>query len=328
MSDGERLQKLLANAGEGSRRALEKRIATGEVQVNGETASLGDTAHTGDTVTFGEAEYTVVAKPAFHRSIVYNKPEGEITTRHDPQGRPTVFDRLPRVKGGRWVAVGRLDINTTGLLLLTTDGELANAMMHPSSRVDREYACRVYGDVDDAMLERLKKGVELDDGPAAFGDIVDSGGDGENHWYHVTLMEGRNREVRRLWASQGVTVSRLKRVRYGAVFLPHRLRMGEWDELSPEDHVVMREDVGLPGEPEGQLSLRPTRQAPARKKAHRGKKKAGRRSGSGRKTSGPGAPGERSRGNSGKPGKERLSKKNASGKKKPDFKSSKRRGQG
>ncbi len=254
---GERLQKLLANAGEGSRRGLEKRIEAGEVRVNGRVASLGDTAAVGDEVALAGATYRVVAKPAFHRSLVYNKPLGEITTRSDPEGRPTVFDRLPRVKGGRWVAVGRLDINTTGLLLLTTDGELANAMMHPSNQVDREYACRVFGEVDGAMIERLKKGVELEDGPARFGDVVDSGGDGENHWYHVTLMEGRNREVRRLWASQGVTVSRLKRVRYGAVFLPHRLRMGEWSELSPEDHQVLREDVGLAGEPTGQLSLRP-----------------------------------------------------------------------
>ncbi len=254
---GERLQKLLANAGEGSRRGLEKRIEAGEVRVNGKVATLGDTAGVGDEVALDGATYRVVNKPAFHRSIVYNKPLGEITTRSDPEGRPTVFDRLPRVKGGRWVAVGRLDINTTGLLLLTTDGELANAMMHPSSQVDREYACRVFGEVDGAMLERLKRGVELEDGTARFGDIVDSGGDGENHWYHVTLMEGRNREVRRLWASQGVTVSRLKRVRYGAVFLPHRLRMGEWSELSPEDHRILREDVGLPGEPAGQLSLRP-----------------------------------------------------------------------
>ncbi|MEE4173114.1 MAG: pseudouridine synthase [Xanthomonadales bacterium] len=256
-SRGERLQKLLANAGEGSRRGLEKRIEAGDVRINGKVATLGDQAGVGDEVALGGATYRVVAKPAFNRSIVYNKPLGEITTRSDPEGRPTVFDRLPRVKGGRWVAVGRLDINTTGLLLLTTDGELANAMMHPSSQVDREYACRVFGEVDGAMIDRLKQGVELDDGMARFGDIVDSGGDGENRWYHVTLMEGRNREVRRLWASQGVTVSRLKRVRYGAVFLPHRLRMGEWSELGPEDHRILREDVGLPGEPTGQLSLRP-----------------------------------------------------------------------
>ena len=277
----ERLQKLLANAGEGSRRGLEKRIEAGEVRVNGQVATLGDTAGVGDEVSLAGATYRVVNKPAFHRSIGYNKPLGQITTRSDPEGRPTVFDHLPRVKGGRWVAVGRLDINTTGLLLLTTDGELANAMMHPSNEVDREYACRVFGEVDAAMLERLKRGVELEDGTARFGDIVDSGGDGENHWYHVTLMEGRNREVRRLWASQGVTVSRLKRVRYGAVFLPHRLRMGEWSELSPEDHRILREDVGLPGEPAGQLSLRPlkstrkTAKRPPGGKAKRSKASSG-----------------------------------------------------
>lgn len=263
---GERLQKLLANAGEGSRRGLEQRIADGAVRVNGAVATLGDSAVVGDEIAIDDRVYRVVDKAAFHRSIVYNKPLGEITTRNDPQGRPTVFDRLPRVKGGRWVAVGRLDINTTGLLLLTTDGELANAMMHPASRVDREYACRVFGEVDEDMIRRLKRGVELDDGPAKFGDIVDSGGEGENRWFHVTLMEGRNREVRRLWASQGVTVSRLKRVRYGAVFLPHRLRMGEWSELSPEDHRVLREDVGLPGEPKGQLSLRPVKGAAPRQR--------------------------------------------------------------
>lgn len=279
----ERLQKLLANAGEGSRRALEKRIEAGEVRLNGQVAALGATATTGDEVRLGETIYRVVAKSAFHRSIVYNKPLGEITTRKDPEGRPTVFDRLPRVKGGRWVAVGRLDINTTGLLLLTTDGELANAMMHPSNRVDREYACRVYGGVDAEMIARLKKGVELDDGPAAFGDIVDSGGDGRNHWYHVTLLEGRNREVRRLWDSQGVTVSRLKRVRYGAVFLPHRLRMGEWSELSPEDHKVLREDVGLPGEPVGQLSLRPVK-TPAGQKPSSNRQSARKPAGRGRPT--------------------------------------------
>ena len=255
---GVRLQKLLADVGEGSRRQLEKSITNGDVLLNGQVAEIGAVATINDQLKINDKIYRVVSRPAYQRSIIYNKPLGEITTRNDPQGRPTVFDKLPRVKGGRWVAVGRLDINTTGLLLMTTDGELANAMMHPSNKVDREYACRVYGDVDAAMIERLKQGVELDDGPAAFGDIVDGGGDGDkNHWYHVTLLEGRNREVRRLWASQGVTVSRLKRVRYGAVFLPQRLRMGEWSELNPKDHHILREDVGLPGVPDGQLSLRP-----------------------------------------------------------------------
>lgn len=265
----ERVQKLLAAAGAGSRRGLEKRIEAGEVLLNGETAQLGATARKGDTLELDGQAWGVVSTTPEHRSLVYNKPEGEVTTRSDPEGRPTVFDRLPRPRGARWVAVGRLDINTTGLLLLTTDGELANAMMHPSNQVDREYACRILGQVDAEALQRLKTGVELDDGPAHFSDIVASGGSGENQWYHVTLLEGRNREVRRLWASQGATVSRLKRVRYGAVFLPKRLRMGQWSELSAKDHRVLREDVGLPPAEEG-LSLRPRRPATG-KSARRGK---------------------------------------------------------
>jgi 23S rRNA pseudouridine2605 synthase len=241
----ERLHKLLAAAGVGSRRALDQRIEAGEVTLNGQLAPVGATVASGDVIELDGQCWRVAERPARHRSLVYNKPEGEITTRDDPQGRPTVFDRLPPLKNARWIAVGRLDINTTGLLLLTTDGDLAHAMMHPSNRVDREYACRIHGHVDDEMLQRLKAGVRLEDGPAQFSDIVESGGSGENRWYHVTLLEGRNREVRRLWASQGVTVSRLKRVRYGAVFLPKRLRMGAFRELSPGDHQVLREDVGL-----------------------------------------------------------------------------------
>ncbi len=243
----DRLQKIMAAAGLGSRRALEQRIAEGAVRHNGEVAGPGQTAGPGDVLMLDGRSWRVVRREVRHRSLVYNKPEGEVTTRSDPQGRPTVFDRLPPLRNARWIAVGRLDINTTGLLLLTTDGELANAMMHPSNRVDREYACRILGDVDDAMLERLESGVELDDGPAHFNDIVAAGGEGENKWFHVTLLEGRNREVRRLWDSQGVTVSRLKRVRYGAVFLPKRLRMGQYRELQPADHRVLREDVGLSG---------------------------------------------------------------------------------
>ena len=261
----ERLQKVLAAAGLGSRRALEQRISDGEVQVNGRVAGLGQNVRDGDTITLGERGWTVVGRPVEHRSLIYNKPEGEVTTRSDPQGRPTVFDRLPPVKGARWIAVGRLDINTTGLLLLTTDGELANAMMHPSSNVDREYACRIRGEASPEQIEALLTGVELDDGPARFSDIQPAGGSGENHWYHVVIMEGRNREVRRLWESQGLTVSRLKRVRYGAAFLPKRLRVGQWREIDARDHRVLREDVGLAGSSFG-LSLKGLRgkAAPAR----------------------------------------------------------------
>ncbi|MBT8047328.1 MAG: pseudouridine synthase [Xanthomonadales bacterium] len=251
----ERLQKLMAAAGLGSRRGLEKQIAEGNVRVNGEKAELGRTVTTGDTIAFDDKSWRVVSEPVLHRTLIYNKPEGELTSRSDPEGRKTVFDRLPRVKNARWVAIGRLDMNTTGLLLLTTDGELAHAMMHPSSNVDREYACRIRGKASEEQLQHLKDGVELDDGPASFSDIQEAGGTGENYWYHVTIMEGRNREVRRLWESQGLTVSRLKRVRYGAAFLPKRLRMGQWSELSPRDHEVLRSDIGLPAAPSG-LSLK------------------------------------------------------------------------
>ena len=273
----ERLQKLMAAAGLGSRRALEKQIEAGEVRVNGTIAQLGHSVREGDTVEFGERRWKVVARPLEHRTLIYNKPEGEVTTRSDPEGRPTVFDRLPKLHNARWVAVGRLDLNTTGLLLLTTDGELANTMMHPSSNVDREYACRIRGEASPEQIEALLKGVELDDGPASFSDIQPAGGSGENHWYHATIMEGRNREVRRLWASQGLVVSRLKRVRYGAAFLPKRLLVGKWHEIDQRDHAVLREDVGLPARASG-LSLQGLRGKvggpPGRKTGTRPRKKA------------------------------------------------------
>jgi 23S rRNA pseudouridine2605 synthase len=254
----ERLQKIMATAGLGSRRMLEQQIKQGAVLVNDEPASLGQSANTGDLISFAGQTWKVVDLAAQQRSLVYNKPLGEVTTRSDPQGRPTVFERLPKLREGRWIAVGRLDINTSGLLLMTTDGELANAMMHPANQIDREYACRVFGAVDAEKLERLKTGVMLDDGMAHFSDIQAAGGEESNRWFHVTLLEGRNREVRRLWASQDVMVSRLKRVRYGAVFLPKRLRMGDWAELTASDHRTLREDVGL-GPAPVQLGLKPVR---------------------------------------------------------------------
>ncbi|UTV98619.1 23S rRNA pseudouridine(2605) synthase RluB [Marinomonas rhizomae] len=231
----EKLQKVLARAGQGSRREMETRIREGRVLVNGEVATLGDRVSVKDTITIDG--YSIIATEAGEnrRVIIYNKPEGEVCTRKDPEGRPTVFDKLPKLRGERWIAVGRLDINTSGLLLFTTDGELANRLMHPSTEIDREYLVRVMGEVTDENLATLKKGVILDDGVAKFTDIVDGGGEGINRWFYVCLMEGRNREVRRLWESQGVKVNRLKRVRFGPVFLPSKAKVGRWVEMEDKD---------------------------------------------------------------------------------------------
>lgn len=241
----ERLQKIMATAGVGSRREIERRIEQGAVKLNGKVAKLGATGRPGDTVEMDGKTWRIVQKSVRFRTLIYNKPEGEVTTRSDPEGRPTVFDRLPKLQNQRWIAVGRLDINTSGLLILTTDGELANAMMHPSGNVDREYACRIHGDVTPEHLQNLRKGVDLGDGIAKFTDVRAGGGSGANQWFHVVIMEGRNREVRRLWRSQGLEVSRLKRVRYGAAFLPKHMHMGRWHEIEQEEHQVLREDVGL-----------------------------------------------------------------------------------
>jgi 23S rRNA pseudouridine2605 synthase len=245
---GVRIQKLMAAAGLGSRRALEKQIGEGRVRINNLHAPLGQNAFPGDTIEYERSRYRVINRRNAHRTLIYNKPEGQITSRSDPQGRPTVFESLPPLREGRWIAVGRLDINTSGLLLMTTDGELAHAMMHPSNRVDREYACRIRGKATPAQIQNLLSGVELSDGPAQFSDIKDAGGNDGNHWYHVVILEGRNREVRRLWKSQGFEISRLKRVRYGAAFLPKRLHMGQWSEISEKDHRVLRQDVNLEDE--------------------------------------------------------------------------------
>jgi len=234
----EKLQKVLARAGLGSRREMEAWITEGRVKLDGRTAIVGDRVSDLSEI---EVDGRVLSRASAEsvRCLLYHKPTAEVCTRKDPEGRRTVFDRLPKVKGGRWISIGRLDYNTSGLLLFTTDGELANALMHPSAVIEREYLVRVMGEWDTETLKRLIAGVELDDGFARFTDIQDGGGDGINHWFYVVLMEGRNREVRRLWESQGLTVSRLKRVRYGEVFIPSKVKQGKWIELEQNDVDVL-----------------------------------------------------------------------------------------
>ena len=246
-SAGERVQKVLARAGLASRREVERWISQGRVQINGHTVELGARVVAEDKISVdGKLIRPDQLSGQDYRVIVYSKPEGVICSHSDPEGRPTVFDHLPRLKSQRWISVGRLDINTSGLLILTTDGELANRLMHPSYQVDREYAVRIHGEVDDELLSTLKEGVLLEDGIAKFTDIHDSGGEGRNRWFHVVVMEGKNREVRRLWESQGVQVSRLKRVRYGCIFMPSRLKVGAWEELDGKGINELRSLVGLP----------------------------------------------------------------------------------
>lgn len=243
---GERIQKILSHLGIGSRRDIERWIADGRVKVNGTVATLGQRLEGNETITVDDRVVSIKELAPLRRVIIYNKPEGEVCTRSDPEGRPTVFDRLPRLKTGRWINIGRLDINTSGLLLFTTDGELANRLMHPSYQMDREYAVRVRGEVTEEMMETLKAGVMLEDGLAKFSDIQAAPeGDGLNRWYHCVVMEGRNREVRRLWESQGLVVSRLKRVRFGPVFLTASLSVGRWREMDQRELDILSAEVGL-----------------------------------------------------------------------------------
>ena len=244
----ERLQKFLAAAGYGSRREIERWIAAGRLRVNRQPAELGTKVSVSDIIELDGKRLNLPGNKSPRRVIIYNKPEGEVSTRSDHEGRKTIFDRLPVKSRERWIAVGRLDINTTGLMLFTNDGDLANALMHPSKGIDREYAVRVKGDVDDAMLQRLRDGVLLEDGLARFTDIQ-PGRDatGANRWFYVVLMEGKNREVRRLWESQGVQVSRLKRVRYGNVFIPSQLKAGKYIELEQAAVAGLSELVGFDG---------------------------------------------------------------------------------
>lgn len=248
--EAERLQKVLANAGHGSRRQIEEWITDGRITVNNLPAKLGDRVTVEDSIAIdGRTLQSYRLETPQRQVLVYYKPEGEVCTRSDPEGRLTIFDKLPKLRNARWITVGRLDFNTAGLLLLTTDGELANKLMHPSTEIEREYAVRILGKVDDAMLERLKRGVMLNDGVANFDAIIDAGGEGINHWFHVILKEGRNREVRRLWESQGVKISRLMRVRYGPITLRKGLRRGQMEELDDRDIDTLLRAAGIASEP-------------------------------------------------------------------------------
>lgn len=237
---------MLAEAGFGSRREIEEWISAGRIQVNNEPAQLGQRLSPGDRVRVNGRIVKLRFAPRLPRVLVYHKPEGELVTRDDPSGRATVFDALPPIRGGRWIAVGRLDINTEGLLLFTTSGELANRLMHPRHGLEREYAVRVVGELSDAQRNELLKGVQLEDGPARFNTLEDAGGMGSNHWYRVSLGEGRNREVRRMFEAVGVMVSRLLRVRYGPIRLPPQLRRGMIHELPRfEVQALLRTDEAV-----------------------------------------------------------------------------------
>ncbi len=243
-SPPERIQKVLARAGVGSRRQIEAWIKEGRIKINGKLAVLGDHISSKDKVNnriidLADAEAGKI------KVLAYYKPSGEICARSDPKHKKTVFDSLPKISKGRWINIGRLDITTIGLLLFTNNGELANRLMHPSNQVEREYAVKVLGTATESQLQSLTKGVKLEDGLAKFTDIVDSGGEGANHWYHVVLMEGRNREVRRLWESQGLKVSRLIRVRFGSYILPRSKRPGNFWDLKEAEIKALSQDVDL-----------------------------------------------------------------------------------
>ena len=258
----EKLQKVLARAGLGSRRAMEAAIEAGRVEVNQRTARLGDRVEPSDRIRVdGRPLSQRRTAPAQRRVIAYHKPTGELVSRHDPEGRRCVFDRLPRLEQGRWIAIGRLDINTSGLLLLTTDGELASRLMHPRYRLLRDYAVRIFGAVEPSTIERLMSGIELEDGRAAFESIQAlESREAANQWFRVRLREGRNRLVRRLWESQGVRVSRLMRVQYGPIELPAGLREGQTDWLSAGQ---VRHLAGLVGLERDETARSPGRGRPA-----------------------------------------------------------------
>lgn len=269
---GEKLHKMLAQAGLGSRRAMEERIRAGEVMVNGRVAGIGDRVTAQDHVRIGARTVRWPQQGKLPRVLLYHKPEGEIVSNDDPQGRPTVFGKLPPARGAKWLAIGRLDFNTSGLLIFTTSGDLANRMMHPRFEVEREYAVRVLGTVNPASLDALRAGVQLEDGVARFEYLEEEGGEGANRWFRVQLREGRNRVVRRLFESQNLTVSRLMRVRFGIVTLPPRLKRGQFIELAADDVGQLLSWASAPEQAEAPSMLpsaaaernRPRRSSPPR----------------------------------------------------------------
>lgn len=282
----ERIHKVLARHGIGSRRQIEHWIKAERIQINGVTAKIGDCISDKDKIHLDQAPVILQQRTAFRsRLIMYNKPVGEICTRRDRQGRPTVFAALPALQGSRWVSIGRLDLNTSGLLLFTDDGQLANQLMHPSSEIEREYAVRVVGPVESEILQKMRQGVHLPSDSerkqkaiwSRFTDIVDSGGEGLNHWYHVTLMSGRNHEVKRIWATQGITVSRLIRVRFGPIILPRKLAQGRIQELDEQAittlHTWLSKDSERtiliePGDNKRRLGKKPRNQNNHRRRSH------------------------------------------------------------
>lgn len=231
----ERLQKVLASRGVASRRAVEQMIKDGRIRVNNEVAQLGVRVNEHDKIYIDGRVFSLKKTQSKTRVLLYHKPEGEICSRQDPEHERTVYDRLPRLQNARWLSIGRLDLNTSGLLLFTNDGDLANLMMHPSSTIEREYAIRVLGEVTNDLAQKLTEGIELDDGLARFEHIVSVGGDGVNKWYHAVVMEGRNRVVRRLFDAVGLKVSRLSRVRFGPIVLPRSVRPGKYQEFSADE---------------------------------------------------------------------------------------------
>jgi len=255
----EKLHKALATAGLGSRREMEQLISDGRVNINGHLAKVGDRVKPGDLVKVNGRLVRLQWKKQMPRVLLYHKPEGEIVSRDDPSGRPTVFAGLPGIRGGRWVSVGRLDINTEGLLIFTTSGELANRLSHPRYEVEREYAVRILGTLTQEQTDSLLNGIELEDGFAKLESIIPAGGEGVNQWYHAVILEGRNREVRRIFDHLGLTVSRLIRVRYGPIAMPSRLKRGMREELTDVEVGRLMQWCGLEKAPVSKATARKSR---------------------------------------------------------------------